>query len=80
MPVLDLSDTELQASNNVGSGASSMELPPRPQQAQRIDYHFLNGGSDDDDIEDHTRTKPRLDRHPVAQNRLSRRFHKPTAS
>jgi hypothetical protein len=68
MPVLDLriSDTDLQASNNNGSGGSSIELPPRPQRAQRIDYHFLNGGSDDDDIEDHTRTKPRLDRHSVA--------------
>ncbi|KAI1829135.1 transcriptional regulator family: Zinc finger, BED-type predicted [Penicillium roqueforti] len=59
-----MSGAELQASNNDGSGSSSVELPPRPQRSQRIDYHFLNGGSDEDDIEDHIRKKPRLDSPP----------------
>ena len=61
---LRMSGAELQASNNDGSGSSSVELPPRPQRSQRIDYHFLNGGSDEDDIEDHIRKKPRLDSPP----------------
>ncbi|KAJ6038619.1 hypothetical protein N7460_007336 [Penicillium canescens] len=59
-----MSGAELPASNNDGSGSSSAELPPRPQRSQRIDYHFLNGGSDEDDIEDHIRKKPRLDSPP----------------
>jgi hypothetical protein len=66
MTALDLrmSDTELQTSNDDASGSSSIELPPRPQRSQRIDYHLLNGGSDEDDIEDHIRKKPRLDPPP----------------
>ncbi len=63
MTILDLRmpDAELQALNNGAPGSSSIELSPRPQQSQRIDYHLLNGGSDEDDIEDHIRNKPRLD-------------------
>ena len=56
-----MSDAGLQASNNDSSGSSSIELPPRPKRSQRIDYHLLNGGSDEDDIEDHIRKKSRLD-------------------
>lgn len=44
-------DSELQASNNAASGSPSIEMPPRPQWSQRIDYHLLNGGSDEDDID-----------------------------
>jgi len=63
MMVLDLrmSDAELRASSDDGSGSLSIKLPPRPQRSQRIDYHLLNGGSDEEDIEDHIRKKPRLD-------------------
>lgn len=50
----------MQSFNNDGSDSSSIELPPRPQQSQRIDYHLLNGGSDEEDIEDHVRKKSRL--------------------
>ncbi|KAJ5474078.1 hypothetical protein N7475_003644 [Penicillium sp. IBT 31633x] len=59
-----MSGAELQASNHDSSGSSSAELPPRPQRSQRIDYHFLNGGSDEEDIEDHIRKKPRRDSPP----------------
>lgn len=55
-----MSDAGSQASSNDASGSSSIELPPRPQRSQRIDYHLLNGGSDDD-IENPIRKKPRLD-------------------
>jgi len=66
MTVLDLrmSGVELQASSDDGSSSSSIKLPPRPQRSQRIDYHLLNGGSDEEDIEDHIRKKPRLDPPP----------------
>ncbi|KAJ5588169.1 hypothetical protein N7537_010847 [Penicillium hordei] len=59
-----MSDTESQTLNNDGSDSSSIEIPPRPQRAQRKDYHFLYGGSDDEDIEGHTRKKPQLDPPP----------------
>ena len=55
-----MSDAGSQASSNDASGSSSIELPSRPQRSQRIDYHLLNGGSDDD-IEIPIRKKPRLD-------------------
>jgi len=60
MMVLDLrmSDAELQASSDDGSSSSSIKRPPHPQRSQRIDYHLLNGRSDEEDIEDHIRKKP----------------------
>ncbi|KAJ5822569.1 hypothetical protein N7447_004909 [Penicillium robsamsonii] len=59
-----MSGAELQALNHDSSGSSSAELPPRPQRSQRIDYHFLNGGSDEEDIEDHIRKETRRDSPP----------------
>ena len=61
--VLDLrmSDADLQASSDDGPGSSSIKPPPCPQRSQRIDYHLLNGRSDEEEIEDHIRKKPRLD-------------------
>lgn len=59
-----MSGMELQASSDDASGSSSIKLAPRPQRSQRIDYHLLNGGSDEEDIEDHIRKKPRLDPPP----------------
>ncbi|OJZ80149.1 hypothetical protein ASPFODRAFT_464781 [Aspergillus luchuensis CBS 106.47] len=62
--VLDfrMADTESQTSSNNASDCTSVELPPRPYRSQRIDYHLLNGGSDDEgDTESPITKKPRLD-------------------
>lgn len=47
-----MSDTDSQNSNNDDFGGSSARLPSRPQRSQRTDYHLLNGGSDDEEIEE----------------------------
>ncbi|GCB25877.1 hypothetical protein AAWM_08762 [Aspergillus awamori] len=43
-----MADTESQTSSNNASDCTSVELPPRPHRSQRIDYHLLNGVSDDE--------------------------------
>lgn len=43
-----MSDTDSQNTNNDDVGGSSARLPSRPQRSQRIDYHLLNGGSDEE--------------------------------
>jgi hypothetical protein len=53
-----MSDADSWASNNYDSGCSLVELPSHPQHSQRIDYHLLNGRSDDK--EDRIIQKPQL--------------------
>jgi hypothetical protein len=56
-----MSDAELDTLDHSGSASSSIDLRPRPQRSQRIDYHLLNGGSDDEaNPENHVTKKARL--------------------
>lgn len=43
------------------NGQLSIDLSTRPRRSQRIDYHLLNDGSDEEaEPEDHITKKPRL--------------------
>ena len=56
-----MSDNESDAPQSGGSSYLSANVPSRPQRSQRIDYHVLNGGSDEEaDVEDRAIKKPRL--------------------
>ncbi|CEL08111.1 hypothetical protein ASPCAL11264 [Aspergillus calidoustus] len=56
-----MSDNESDAPQSGGSSYLSSNVPSRPQRSQRIDYHVLNGGSDEEaDVEDRAIKKPRL--------------------
>ena len=56
-----MSDNESDALNIEGFNYPSENVPSRPQRSQRIDYHFLNGGSDEEeDVEERVIKKPRL--------------------
>lgn len=43
-----MSDNESDAPKSGGSSYLSANVPSRPQRSQRIDYHLLNGGSDEE--------------------------------
>jgi hypothetical protein len=56
-----MSDAESEISTNCSNGQSPIDLPRRPARSQRIDYHLLNGGSDEEAGPDNRATKkPRL--------------------
>lgn len=57
----NMSDDEPDASKIGGSSYLSANVPSRPQRSQRIDYHLLNDGSDEEaEVEDRAIKKPRL--------------------
>ncbi len=56
-----ISDSELDISSLHNTDILSINLPARSQRSQRLDYHVLNDGSDEETIlEDRIFKKPRL--------------------
>ncbi len=56
-----ISDSELNTSSLHNTDILSINLPARSQRSQRLDYHVLNNGSDEETIlEDRIFKKPRL--------------------
>src|SRR6266498_1580134 len=56
-----ISDSELDTSSLYNTDILSINLPARSQRSQRLDYHVLNDGSDEETIlEDRFFKKPRL--------------------